>query len=518
VQKITELQELLSQIKDQSLLRAMQRMQQAMKNMTPEEMERALQNFKLSQDDVLRNIERTIELLKQIRMEERLETASERAAEMERRQIALNDSLSRAREKEATQSLAKREAEIAAMSDEQKKAMDELAKDLQSMDPQSAKEAQSLSRDLGPEGLKPELQQAEQQLASGDRDEAKPSTQSLRERLESLRRRTDQMRENFRDRKKNALAKEMEDAAQDLLDVASLQESMLRDEESTVGERAEKQKGLEEATEQATKKIADIAKQTLFMTPDVTQAVGRALQNQASAVGRYSQQDLMGGLMGTKESTIALNQAATGLLKARESMQGSKSSTGMSEAMQQMQGLAGDQQALNDQAMGMMPGGPGSQDGSGGRLSPGDGEAMSRMAAEQEAIRRGLEEALQKMGKGGGKPLGDMGNVADEMKAVEQDLRAGRLDQETVRRQQRILSRLLDAPRAVEKRDYSRKRKSRPGVDVVRSSPGALSPELLKARPSLASLLAKGSRDPVTPEFRALVDQYLESLMKEGGR
>jgi hypothetical protein len=122
------------------------------------------------------------------------------------------------------------------------------------------------------------------------------------------------------------------------------------------------------------------------------------------------------------------------------------------------------------------------------------------------------------MGQGGGKPLGNMGDLAEEMKKVEQDLRSGRLDQETVQRQQRILSRLLDAPRAVEKRDYSRKRTSRPGVDVVRSSPGALSPELLKARPSLASLLARGSRDPVTPQFRALVDEYLESLMKEGGR
>ena len=137
---------------------------------------------------------------------------------------------------------------------------------------------------------------------------------------------------------------------------------------------------------------------------------------------------------------------------------------------------------------------------------------------EQEAIRRGLEGAMEKMGQGSGKPLGNMGDLAEEMKGVEQDLRAGRLDQNTVNKQQRILSRLLDAPRSVEKRDYSRKRMSRPGVDVVRSSPGALSPELLKTRPSLASLLAKGSRDPVTAKYRALVDEYLESLMKEGGR
>jgi hypothetical protein len=517
VQKINELQQLLSQIKDQTLLRAMQRLQEAMKNMSPQDMERALQNFKVNQEDALRNLQRTIELLKQIRMEERMEAASERAAEMERRQIAVNDSLSRAKGADEMKSLAERESEIEKMSAEQKALMEEMAKELRAMDQQAAQDAQDLAEKLGEKGMQPEFDRAEEQLASGERQESRETTESLRERLEEMRRRTDKMREEFRDRKKNQLANEMEDAAQDLLDIAGMQEQMLRDEESTVGERAEKQKGLEEATEQATKRLESIAKQTLFMTPDVTQSVGRALQNQESAVGRYSQQDLLGGLMGTKEATIALNQAATALLKARESMQGSKSSTGMSEAMQQLQSLAGDQQGLNGETMGMMQGmGQGGE--SGERLSQGDGEALGRMAAEQEAIRRGLEDALQKMGQGGGKPLGNMDGVSEDMKAVEQDLRSGRLDQETVNRQQRILSRLLDAPRAVEKRDYSRKRTSRPGVDVVRSSPGALSPELLRSRPSLASLLAKGSRDPVTPKFRALVDEYLESLMKEGGR
>jgi hypothetical protein len=81
--------------------------------------------------------------------------------------------------------------------------------------------------------------------------------------------------------------------------------------------------------------------------------------------------------------------------------------------------------------------------------------------------------------------------VAEDMKKVEQDLRSGRLEADTIERQQKILSRLLDAPRSLEKRDYSRKRTSRPGVDVVRSSPEALSGDLLKSKPSLAALLAR---------------------------
>lgn len=518
VQKINELQQLLSQIKDQSLLRAMQRLQEALRSMQPQDVERAMQNFKVTQDDAVKNIQRTIELLKQIRMEERMEAASERAAEMERRQIALNDSLARARTPEEAKALAETQKQLEKMAAEQKTAMDSLAKDLRPMDQEAARQAEALSQEMSPQEMQQAMQQAESSMSQGERQEAREKTQAVQKRLQQARKKTDEMREGFRERKKNQLAKEMEEAAQDLLDIASMQQGMLSDDESSVDDRAEKQKGLEETTQSAAKRVADISKQTLFLTPDVAQALGRALQNQESAVGRYSQQDLLGGLMGTKESSIALNQAATGLLKSKESMQGAKSSTGMSEAMQQLQSLAGQQQGLNEETMGMMPGQgtPGSMDG---RLMPGDGESLSRMAAEQEAIRRGLEGAMQKMGQSGnGKPLGSMGDLAEEMKGVEQDLRAGRLDQNTVNKQQRILSRLLDAPRSVEKRDYSKKRMSRPGVDVVRSSPGALSPELLKARPSLASLLAKGSRDPVTPKYRALVDEYLESLMKQGGR
>ena len=153
----------------------------------------------------------------------------------------------------------------------------------------------------------------------------------------------------------------------------------------------------------------------------------------------------------------------------------------------------------------------------GERLREGAGAALGRMAAEQEAIRRGVEEAMQKLGEGGG-TLGQLGGVAEDMKQVEQDLRSGRLDPETIQRQQRILSRLLDAPRSVERRDYSRRRTSRPGVDVVRSSPGALSGDLLKAKPSLAALLARGSHDPIAPRFRATVDEYFQSVLSGKAR
>jgi len=523
VQKLEELHQLLSQIKDQSLLKSMQRLQEAMKKMTPQEMERALQNFQLSQDEVIKNLEKTIEMLKQLKTEEMLEAASQRAAEMERRQLAVNDSLSRAQgaeKKNTMKQLSDSQKQLADMSKEQSAALDSIASQMKPDDPETSQDAKQLADQYGQQGMQQDMQQMSGSMEAGEQSEAQQQAKQLSKNLEQMRKNVDKMREGFSQKKKNELAKKMEDAAQDLMDIASVQEKLLSDDQSSMNDRAETQKGLQETTEGATQRIGEMAKQSLFITPDIAQSLGRALTNQQNAVGRYSNQDLAGGLNSSKEATISLNQAATGLLRQKESMQGAKSSTGMQEAMESLQSLAGQQQGLNEQSMGMMPG---QQDGSGSgdqgqRLQEGSGQALGRMAAEQEAIRKGLDDAMQKMNQNGGSTLGNMGDVAEDMKKVEQDLRSGRLEADTVERQQKILSRLLDAPRSLEKRDYSRKRTSRPGVDVVRSSPEALSGDLLKSKPSLAALLARGSRDPIAPRYRATVDEYFQSILEGKAR
>ena len=508
VQKLNELHQLLNELHDQSILRAMQRVQEALKKMSPQDLERAMQNMKLTQEDVVRNLERTIELLKQIKMEEKLEAAAERAADMARRQLALNDSLARARQPNEMKDLAKGEKEIREMGKEQRAALDSLAAELKQMDRESAQDAESQRDRL--QSAYPVFEKAVSSLQDAMKQEAKESTQDLQHQLEEMRNAMNKMKEDFVFRKKNDVGRKMDAAIADLLEIADAQEDLLDDPKSGPGERASTQQGLEETTEGAANRIGDLSKRTLFITPEVMEGVGRALSNQKNAVGRYSMEDLIGGLGSSKEATIALNQAASALLKGRDAMAKAKSSTGFQEAMQMLQSLAGDQQKLNGESLSLLPGSDGQ--GQQGRPRPDPSGELGRMAAEQEAIRRGLEEAMEKMGQGGG-TLGQLGQTGEDMKKVAEDLRGGRLDQETVERQQRILSRLLDAPRSVEKRDYSRRRTSRPGVDVVRSSPGALSPELLKARPSLAALLARGGRDPVSPRYRALVDQYFQALL-----
>jgi hypothetical protein len=98
------------------------------------------------------------------------------------------------------------------------------------------------------------------------------------------------------------------------------------------------------------------------------------------------------------------------------------------------------------------------------------------------------------------------------MKEVEETLADGQSTGDLEEKQNRILSRLLDASRSVNRRDFEPQRESRPGEDVIRTSPGQLPPELLKENDRLRLDLLKAEADRYPTRYRAYVEAYLRSL------
>src|SRR4030095_10922607 len=113
------------------------------------------------------------------------------------------------------------------------------------------------------------------------------------------------------------------------------------------------------------------------------------------------------------------------------------------------------------------------------RLNAGDREQLGRLADEQARIRQQLEQ-IQKEEEAKRQMLGRLDQAQQEMKEVEEVLRSGATGGELEQKQQRILSRLLDAQRSLNGRDFDPQRESRPGEDIARSSPAELPADLLR--------------------------------------
>jgi hypothetical protein len=106
-----------------------------------------------------------------------------------------------------------------------------------------------------------------------------------------------------------------------------------------------------------------------------------------------------------------------------------------------------------------------------------------------------------------------MDKIIEEMEDVIRDLAGGTLNEDTMRKEQRILSRLLDANRSVHTRDYEKKRLSVSADEMFSRADGtsrkkATSQQLREEIRRAMSLKAPG-------EFEDLIRLYFRALAEE---
>ena len=140
-------------------------------------------------------------------------------------------------------------------------------------------------------------------------------------------------------------------------------------------------------------------------------------------------------------------------------------------------------------------------------MMPGSSEQFARMAARQEALRRQMEELMQKIKNKGGQPGGDMTHL---MEQTEKDLVNKRLSNETMKRQQEILTRLLESEKAEREREQDEQRKSTEAKTEFTSNPERfLEYKRLKEKEMELLITVPPS---LTPFYKEKVNEYFNQL------
>jgi hypothetical protein len=211
----------------------------------------------------------------------------------------------------------------------------------------------------------------------------------------------------------------------------------------------------------------------------------------------------------------SLNRAAMIMQNALNGMmQGGKGGSGMGGMMQQLSQMAGQQGGINagtQQAMGA--GGQGEQ----GSVSAQQQAEYQRLGGQQAALQKSLEQLAEEAKNTGefSKLLGDLDQVAKEMQEVQSDLAQGEVNPETIQKQDRILSRLLESTRSMRERDYEKKRTSSGGTNVQRSSPAELDLTTQEGKNRLRDELRKVLQGTYAKDYEELIRKYYEELEKE---
>jgi hypothetical protein len=150
------------------------------------------------------------------------------------------------------------------------------------------------------------------------------------------------------------------------------------------------------------------------------------------------------------------------------------------------------------------------------KLGKMDPKQLSRMAAEQEMIRQQLKEAEEQMNEDGKPGMGNMDKVKEDMEKTEQDLMNNIITQETLLRQQKILSRMLDASKSVRERDMEEQRQSKSGSQQDRVSPAELNED--QKRELLRYELLKSLEAEFNPGMKILIERYFQEFGSKNGK
>ena len=101
------------------------------------------------------------------------------------------------------------------------------------------------------------------------------------------------------------------------------------------------------------------------------------------------------------------------------------------------------------------------------------------------------------------------------MHEVVDDMASEKLTDETVRVQDRIVSRMLDAQRSLHKRDFNEQRESRTGAEIF-SKGGATVPENDRMK-QLRRDIDRALREGTPEEYEELVREYFRAISEADG-
>ncbi len=136
-------------------------------------------------------------------------------------------------------------------------------------------------------------------------------------------------------------------------------------------------------------------------------------------------------------------------------------------------------------------------------------EELAEMAAEQERIRRALQEMQKKMQNEGKTPGGD---IPGKMEQTEMDLVNKQLSDQMIKRQKEIMTRLLDAEKSMREQDMDEERKGETAKDYEKEIPKAFE-EYLRLKEKEVELL-KTIPPKLYPYYKKEVGEYFKRMGK----
>ncbi len=521
MQKYSELRKLMEQINSPELQDALKKLQQSMKQLSPEQMQQALAQLKMSEEQFRQSLERTIELLKRIHIEQKLDELIKRTQELGKRQEELQSQTKSTSSSDQTKrsELAKQQEDLKQQSGSLNKETADLSKKMEEFpEEMPVEEMSQAQKQLEQSNLEQQMTNAGKQLSSGDMQNAGQQQEQTKKDLSEFEQQLQAVQKSMRENQMKQVMEGMRKQVRDLLEL-SKQEEGIKDETKGLDpnsrrfrESMQHQDDVRSGLNSVANQLNELGKKTFAVSPEISKEMGNAMRSMDEAMKQMEARQPGTSSLQQGEAMGSLNRAAMLMQSAINGMmQGGQGGSGMSGLLGQLSQLSGQQGGINQgtrDAMGM---------GQGQGLSAEQQAAYERLAGRQAAVQKTMQQLAEEAKNTGdfSKLLGDLNKIADEMQEVQTDLEQQNVTPETTQKQERILSRLLDSQRSMRERDYEKRRKSESGKTVPRVSPGEIDLTTQEGKNKLREELLRVLESKYSKDYETLIKKYFEELDRE---
>jgi hypothetical protein len=487
LEKQQEIQKLFDQVMTEEMKKMMEEMQKLMDQMDKEKAKDMLDKMKLTNEDISKELDRTLELFKKLELEQKMNQAIEKMDDLAKRQEELSK---QSENKESN------EKELKEEQDKLNKEFEELKKEMDELEKQSEELGEKMPMEQLEQDKKEveeEMKKSSEELGDLKKKQAAKSQKKASEGMQSMSKKMKSMMDSMAQEAAEEDLKALREILENLLKLSFDQESLIGLTKNTsindpnYTKIARQQQKLRDDSQVIQDSLFALSKRITQIQSTVNKEINAINDNMGKSITSLADRNVGQAQTRQQYAMTSINNLALLLSEIEQQMAQSQSqSSGNGSCKKPGKGQpkpsAANMRAMQEQLSkqlqkmkeGMEKGGkkPGDKKGMG---QGGVSKELAKMAAQQEAIRQMMGDMMKKQAGKDGKidkgQQGNLGRMAELMEQNETDMVNRNITNETLKRQQEILTRLLEAEKSERERGEEEKRESKEAKNQEYSNP-----------------------------------------------
>ena len=560
-EKQEELDRLMNEVMDEEMKQMMEQIDKLLQEMDKNKVQEQLEQLKIDNEQLEKQIDQNIDLLKRLEMEKKVNNAVKQMDELARKQEELSkETDAMEKSKLSKEEAARKQEELLKRQEDLSKEFREQMKDIE----QIQKEYKEIDKGLDFKVDKELEKQIEQNQQDAQQQmEKKRNKEASKKQKEAA----DEMEQMSQQLAAEQMRMEQEDLAEDSEMIRCLLKSLVQlsfDQEALISqtnrtyiqdpryqEIIASQNKIKDDFRNVEDSLRAVARRQVSVASAITKEVSSVNSNVQRSLGmllRYNQSFYGnahngGATQPMQYGMTALNNLSLLLAESLDDMQNQMRQNAMQQksgnckrntsrqqqagnsnnpnsrkpsakSMKQMQEelnrqLEALKKQLDQQGKNQQKGSGRHKIGESGQMS----EEFSKMAAQQEMIRRMMQRYGQEMKQqdaGNAKMAKEIDEMMRQMEQTETDLVNKTITQQTIRRQQQIMTRLLEHEKAEIQREKEDRRQSREATEQYQPTP--LDLEKYEQLKRSNEELFRSTPPSLTPYYKKKVSEYFYKM------